>query len=181
MWSANDFGWDLLKNKVSGSWSSETEKDKILKNWNFNVLKKLNFYAFRESLDSRQSCDITCENSKPGDFTLKISMVRVNSWHNCGWLMEATIQNLKFLGKSFSSTQLGWVIRHSWHYSWKHPNNSVVGLFWLNQVGLPPVVLGPNILSKGVKTGPTATQFGSACAQTMPCLPRAHLRHAELF
>ena len=35
-----------------------------------------------------------------------------------------------------------------------------MGLFWLNQAGLPPVVLGPNILSKGVETGPTATQFG---------------------
>ena len=41
---------------------------------------------------------------------------------------------------------------------------------------LPPVVLGPNILSKGVKTGPTATQFSPACAQTMPCLPGAHLQ-----
>ena len=40
----------------------------------------------------------------------------------------------------------------------------VVGLFWLNQAGLPPVVLDPNILSKGVETGPTATQFGPACA-----------------
>ena len=53
---------------------------------------------------------------------------------------------------------------------------SVVGLFLLNQVGLPPVVVGPNILSKGVKTGPTATQFSPACAQTMPCLPGAHLQ-----
>ena len=35
-----------------------------------------------------------------------------------------------------------------------------MGLFWLNWAGLPPVVLGPNILSKGVETGPTATQFG---------------------
>ena len=35
-----------------------------------------------------------------------------------------------------------------------------MGLFWLNQAGLPPVVLDPNILSKGVETGPTATQFG---------------------
>ena len=33
----------------------------------------------------------------------------------------------------------------------------VVGLFWLNWVGLPPVVLDPNILSKRVETGPTAT------------------------
>ena len=36
--------------------------------------------------------------------------------------------------------------------------------FWLNRVGLPPAVLDQNILSKGVETGPTATQFGSACA-----------------
>ena len=42
---------------------------------------------------------------------------------------------------------------------------SVVGLFWLNQAGLPPVVLSSNILSKGAETGPTATQFGPACAQ----------------
>ena len=56
-----------------------------------------------------------------------------------------------------------------------------MGLFWLNQAGLPPVVLGPNILSKGIETGPTATQFGLACAQTMPRLPGAHLQQAELF
>ena len=56
-----------------------------------------------------------------------------------------------------------------------------MGLFWLNQAGLPLVVLGPNILSKGVETGPTATQFGLACAQTMPRLPGAHLQQAELF
>ena len=57
----------------------------------------------------------------------------------------------------------------------------VVGLFWLNRVGLPLAVLGPNILSKEVETGPTATQFGLACAQTMPRLPRARLQRAELF
>ena len=57
----------------------------------------------------------------------------------------------------------------------------VVGLFWLNPVGLPPTVLDPNILSKKVQTGPTATQFGLACAQTMSRLPRARLRLAELF
>ena len=56
-----------------------------------------------------------------------------------------------------------------------------MGIFWLNQAGLPPVVLGPNILSKRVETGPTATQFDPACAQTMPCLPRAHLQQAKLF
>ena len=51
----------------------------------------------------------------------------------------------------------------------------------MKQVGLPPVVLGPNILSKGVKTGPTATKFGPPCAQTMPRLLRIHLQQAELF
>ena len=56
-----------------------------------------------------------------------------------------------------------------------------MGIFWLNQAGLPPVVLGPNILSKRVETGPTATQFDPACAQTMPCLSVAHLQQAELF
>ena len=43
------------------------------------------------------------------------------------------------------------------------------------------MVLGPNIMSKGVETGSTATQFGLACAQTMPRLPGARLRRAELF
>jgi len=57
----------------------------------------------------------------------------------------------------------------------------VVGLFWLNRAGLPPTILGPNILSKGVETGPTATQFGPACTQTMPRLPGARLQRAELF
>ena len=37
--------------------------------------------------------------------------------------------------------------------------------------GLPPAVLGPNVLSKGVGTGPTATYFDLACAQTMSILP----------
>ena len=50
---------------------------------------------------------------------------------------------------------------------------------WLKWVGLPPVVLSPSILNKGVETGPTATQFGLTCAQTMPRLPRARLRRAE--
>ena len=47
---------------------------------------------------------------------------------------------------------------------------------WLKWAGLPPAVLGPSILSKGVETGPTATQFGPACAQTMPRLSGARLR-----
>ena len=57
----------------------------------------------------------------------------------------------------------------------------MVGLFWLKWVGLPPTVLGPSILSMGVETGLTTTQFGPTCAQTMPHLPEAHLRQAELF
>ena len=67
------------------------------------------------------------------------------------------------------------------------------GLFFLCSTGLPPVVLllywavlplavlGPSVLSKGVETGPTGTQLGPACAQTIPCLPRACLRQAKLF
>ena len=43
------------------------------------------------------------------------------------------------------------------------------------------MVLGPNILSKGVKTGPIATKFGPPCAQTMPRLLGIHLQQAELF
>ena len=57
----------------------------------------------------------------------------------------------------------------------------VVGLFWLNCVGLPPTVLGPRILGMGVETDPTATQLSPACAQTMPRLLRARLRRVELF
>ena len=56
-----------------------------------------------------------------------------------------------------------------------------MGLFWLNRVGLPSAVLGPNILSKGVEISPIATQFGPACAQTMLRLSGAHLRRVELF
>ena len=63
---------------------------------------------------------------------------------------------------------------------WSHQFN-VVGLLWLNWAGLPPTVRGPNILSKGVKIGPIATQFGPACAQAMPRLPGARLQRAELF
>ena len=33
------------------------------------------------------------------------------------------------------------------------------------------MALGPNVLSKGVGTGPTATYFNPACAQTIPRLP----------
>ena len=59
--------------------------------------------------------------------------------------------------------------------------SSVEGLFWLSQAGLPPVVLGPNILSKGIEAGPTTTQFSPTCAQTMSCLPGARLRQAKLL
>ena len=50
---------------------------------------------------------------------------------------------------------------------------------WLKWARLPPVVLGSSILSKGVETGPTATQFGPACAQTMSRLPEAHSWRAK--
>ena len=54
----------------------------------------------------------------------------------------------------------------------------VLLLYW---AGLPSAVLGPSVLSKGVKTGPIGTQLGPACAQTMPRLPGAYLRQAGLF
>ena len=50
---------------------------------------------------------------------------------------------------------------------------------WLKWAGLPPAVLGSSILSKGVETGPTATQFGLACAHTISCLPGTRLRRAK--
>ena len=50
---------------------------------------------------------------------------------------------------------------------------------WLKWAELPPALLGLSILSKGVETGLTTTQFGPACAQTMPRLPGACLRQAE--
>ena len=46
---------------------------------------------------------------------------------------------------------------------------------------LPPTVLGPSVLSKGVETGLTGTQIGPACAHTMPRLLGACLQQAELF
>ena len=68
-------------------------------------------------------------------------------------------------------------------YNFPKPPVGLCGrpFFWLNRVGMPPAILGPNILSKGVETGPITTQFGPACTQTMPCLPRTCLRQAELF
>ena len=56
-----------------------------------------------------------------------------------------------------------------------------MGLFWLKWARLPPAVLDPSILSMGVETGPTATQFGPAYAQTIPRLSGARLRRAKLF
>ena len=50
---------------------------------------------------------------------------------------------------------------------------AILLLYW---AGLPPVVLGSSVLSKGVETGPTGTQLGLAYAQTMPRLPGAYLR-----
>ena len=42
----------------------------------------------------------------------------------------------------------------------------------MHWAGLPLAVVGPSILSKGVETGPTVTQFGPACAQTLSPSPR---------
>ena len=58
-------------------------------------------------------------------------------------------------------------------------NCKVVGC--ASSVGLLPAALGLSFLDKGVGTGLAATQFGSACAQTMPGLPGTCLRQAELF
>ena len=49
-------------------------------------------------------------------------------------------------------------------------NLNVVGLFC--NVGLGCLLLGPSVLSKGVKTNLAWTHFDPACAQTMPRLPR---------
>ena len=48
-------------------------------------------------------------------------------------------------------------------------------------VGLLPAALGPSFLDKGVGTGPTAAQIGSAYAQTRPDLLGTCLRQAKLF
>ena len=45
-----------------------------------------------------------------------------------------------------------------------------------SSVRLLPAALGPSFLDKGVGTGPTATQFGPACVQTMPGLLGTWLR-----
>ena len=58
-------------------------------------------------------------------------------------------------------------------------NCKVVGLAC--SVGLLPNALDSSFLDKEAEIGPTATQFGPACAQTMPCLLGACLQQAELF
>ena len=57
---------------------------------------------------------------------------------------------------------------------WAASCGTIIVLGWA-----APAVLGPNILSKGVETGPTATQFGPACVQTMFRLPGSRLQRAE--
>ena len=52
---------------------------------------------------------------------------------------------------------------------------AILLLYW---AGLPPAVLDPSVLSKGVEIDPTRTLIGLTCAQTMPRLPGACLRHA---
>ena len=47
--------------------------------------------------------------------------------------------------------------------------------------GLPPAVLSPSVLNKGVETVPIVTQFSLTCAQTIPRLPGACLRQTELL
>ena len=42
--------------------------------------------------------------------------------------------------------------------------------------GLPPAVFGPNVLSKGVRTGLIITHFGLACAKTVPHSPKFNHR-----
>ena len=62
--------------------------------------------------------------------------------------------------------------------------SEVANLMWwafLCSIGLPPTVLGPSVLIKGVEIGPTETQLGPACVQTIPCLPGACLRQVGLF
>ena len=51
----------------------------------------------------------------------------------------------------------------------------------VSSVGLLLVTLGLSFLDKGVRTGPIATQFGLACAQTMLGLPGTCLWQTELF
>ena len=54
----------------------------------------------------------------------------------------------------------------------------VLLLYWAE---LFPAVLGPSVLNKRVETGPTETQIGPACVQTIPRLPGACLRQEKLF
>ena len=55
----------------------------------------------------------------------------------------------------------------------------VVG--YVGSVGLLLATLSLSFLDKGVGTGPTATQFGLACVQTMPGLSETCLQQIELF
>ena len=59
--------------------------------------------------------------------------------------------------------------------------SSCSGPFWLYRARLPSTVLDPNIQSNGVETGPAITQFGPACAQTMPHSPRVRLWQTEFY
>ena len=62
--------------------------------------------------------------------------------------------------------------------------SEVANLMWwafLCSIGLPPTVLGPSVLIKGVETGLSETQLGLACVQTIPRLPGACLRQVWLF
>ena len=60
-------------------------------------------------------------------------------------------------------------------FCWAASCDTIIVLGW---AASPPAVLDPNVLSKGVETDPTRTLIGLTCAQTMPHLPGACLRHA---
>ena len=67
-------------------------------------------------------------------------------------------------------------------YFFIYGHESYRGLFCIVRwPGLLFAVMGPSILSKGVKTSPTITQLGLVCAQIMPRLPGVCLWQAELF
>ena len=75
---------------------------------------------------------------------------------------------------AFFAVQVGCLLRYHYCTELGCSSGTIIVLSWA-----APAVLGPNILSKGVDTGLTATQFGPACVQTMSCLPGARLRQAE--
>ena len=68
-------------------------------------------------------------------------------------------------------------------YKFKVKGFATVGAFFciVRWAGLPFVVMGPSILSNGVKTSPALAQLGLACAQTMPRLPGVCIWQAKLF